>query len=222
MADYFLLPDLKTKVHLYLFERLAATLRVVHMFRLSSSSADALYTYREDAILNGEFIFNDLLRAVKKIYKCPAARELQKLFAVFASGLRDHLPTHILWRLMKQTPEFQQDISTILISLHFPAVTGDSDVACPLDESYELAAGQLQSEGSSKGHAQPMCSGCDKHSPQPDATRSSQGAQWKCDMVLDPFSLGTRKWCSDCASWSIEDSLRLLVKTWPASTPDSD
>lgn len=41
-------------------------------------------------------------------------------------------------------------------------------------------------------------------------------------MTLDPFSMGTHKFCDDCAFLSIKGFLKLLMNQWPAGVPEDD
>lgn len=121
-ADFFLLPELKTDIQEYLLGRFAATLWLFHHYKISLVNCGTIS--RNNVHLEEHEFFNDLTSALAKIYENPNARELQKLFAVFACGLREHLPKETMWDLMSKTPAFRQDVSTVLIALHFPNATG--------------------------------------------------------------------------------------------------
>lgn len=219
-ADYFLLPGLKAVVQDYLLDRFAATLSFIHkstFFRCTHAAWKRNINFGdEDFESNLEIFLADLSRAIKEIYKCPAARELQKMFAVFACGLREHLTKHIMWELLEIIPEFQQDVSTALIALHFPQAT-DGCVAQSLESFYTRQTGRPSLRGRGKDCVQFRCSGCSESIPQSEPTKREL---W--DMTLDPFSPGSSKWCSDCAFSSIKDILKRIVSEWPDRARSSD
>lgn len=222
-ADYFLLPDLKAVLQDYLLNRLAATLFFIHKCRFSRSPHDPWHknmnVYDEDYEHDLEIFLDDLFGAVEEIYKCPAARELQKMFAVFACGLREHLPKHIMWKHMDRIPEFQQDVSTALIALHFPETT-DKCVAQRLEDFYPCPTGSPRLRRNlNEDCVHFRCSGCGKEISQSGPVIS--GIQvWV--ITLDPFSPGMRKWCSDCACSSIKSLLQTIISEWPAVARSSE
>ncbi|KAK2608056.1 hypothetical protein N8I77_006692 [Diaporthe amygdali] len=212
-ADFFLLPDLKADIQECLLDRFAATLAFFHDFSLSLIASKAAHHQLVDNKDVIDSLFTVFPKAVTKIYKRPGARELHKLFAVFACGLREHLPAHIMWNLMKAIPEFQQDVSTVLVALHFPQATnefvvGGLEELC-VSENWAIYHGQ-----SLHDRASYRCTGCGKLSSNMISKVK------KCYMTLDPFSLGTRKWCNDCACTSIKSLIKTVTGGWPAGAPD--
>lgn len=213
-ADFFMLLDLKTEIQEYLLERLAAILCCLHDFRLSLVSREAVHIQSKDEHELDDLIV-DIALAVETIYKSPGARQLHKLFAIFACGLREHWPAAVMRRLMKDVPQFQQDISTALIALHFPTIT-DEFVSGGLETLCVSEAWKAHSAWSSKDFISFRCSDCGRESPKA-TTRSSRCRAW--DMTLDPFSLGTRKWCNDCAFMSTKSLMKTMISGWPADVP---
>lgn len=217
-ADFFLVSDLKVEIQEYLVARFAGMLSCFHDFRLSLVDSEAVHTYHVDQD-NVDVFFVDLSEAVTKIYKSPGARQLHKMFAIFACGLREHWPAQIMRRLMKDIPQFREDISTALIAIHFPKITNDF-VSGGLDKLCVNEAWNAHSAWSTKDFISFRCSGCGKESPRAVVTRSSRSRGW--NMTLDPFSLGMRKWCDDCAFVSIKSLLKTMINGWPSGIPGSD
>lgn len=191
-ADYFLLHDLRTEIHDYLLDQIPATLAFLHSNKfLKSGSIQTRNQIRQQV---GVFV-GDLSRAVQTVSRFRNARTIQKLFAVFVCGLREHLPTTVLRDLMKIN-QFSVDISNTLIALHFTQAT-KGVVAKTLAESY-----------TSSKKAQCKCSAC--------GTQAAESLSQALTMVLDPFSSATRRWCANCAHTSIKSQLKTVMEnmTW--------
>ncbi|KAG6360902.1 hypothetical protein INS49_011970 [Diaporthe citri] len=207
-ADFFLLPDLKEAIQEYLISRLAAVLWFFHNFRFYLVTREALHNKsvdQKDALAN---FYVDFSQAVAEIYKSYGARQIHKLFAAFACGLREHMSEHVIWDLMKRVPEFQKDVSNALVTLHFPKagdelLSGGLKNLC-LSEAWK--ADSVWSTGDGSGF---RCSKCGEQSPEMGKATSSRGEVR--DMTLDPFPLGTRKWCNDCAFSSIKSLLEAMI-----------
>lgn len=217
MADFFLLPDLKAEIQEYLTERCAATLWWFHDFKLSQGAREAVHSQLVDDQVNLSNFIIDLSEAVTKIYKSPVARQLHKLFAIFACGLREHLPAQTMWRLMKENPQFQQDISTALIAIHFPKATNEF-VSGGLEKLGVSEAWNAHSAWTSKDSISFRCSECGKENIKVVMLKP-RGRGF--EMTLDPFSLGTRKWCNDCAFVSLKSLLKTMISGWPSGAANS-
>lgn len=204
-ADFFLLQDLKAAVYEYLIEWFAATLCYLHTFKLFGS-ADKLIHSKD--VLGKRSFFSEIPTAARKIYKYPASRDLPKLFAVFACGLREHLPQ--LRDLMASIPEFQRDVSTVLVALNFPwATRKPRRLAAELGVSYTSA--ERESERSIGTYTKFECCGCRKRKSMSQKLHTQGEPQRDWAVTLDPFSSGVRKWCSDCAFQSMKSRLRNLI-----------
>lgn len=220
-ADFFLLPDLKAEIQGYLLAKFASTLRYFHehglplTFGSSGFYVGTMYVREKDKL---DIFFADFSEAVAKVYTSPAARYLQKLFAVFACGLREELPEDIMWGLLDGIPEFQSDVSTVLIALHFPKATSHSVRNDLLDFGVSTAR-----EGYSAWPGEDClcyrCSECGKESPKPVLRGPYKRIYWY--MTLDPFSSGTRKWCTDCAFQSMQSLLKNVISEWPVGAANS-
>ncbi|KAL1855276.1 hypothetical protein Daus18300_011182 [Diaporthe australafricana] len=221
-ADFFLLPDLKADIHEYLLNRFSATLHFFHDFSLSLATPGGIWSNNVHHELKDDLrgFFVDFSRALVKIYKIPRARETQKLFAIFACGLRENLPAQTMWSLMETVPKFQKDVSVVLIALHFPNATNSDFVSYGLKALYVDSASDSCSTWSDEGSGSFQCAGCDTTKSSGVLTRSGQGAIWA--MTLDPFSMGTRKWCDECAFGSIKFRLQILIKRWPRGLEPSN
>lgn len=121
-----------------------------------------------------------------------------------------------MWHLMKTIPQFQQDISTALIAMNFPKATKEV-VSGGLEKLCVSEAWNSHSVWASKDTISYRCSECGKETPRVGASGSRDSG---FDMTLDPFSLGTRKWCNDCAFVSIKSLLKTMISGWPADAPD--
>lgn len=157
--------------------------------------------------------FIDFPSAVEKAYECPAARELQKLFAISACGLREHLPESIRQELNKKIPSFHQDVSFVLTILHFPQAANEPKVAAMLGDPYVFVPGRTHSLWPSKRSDYLRCSGCGEEGPANCGPPDDPYEGW--DMTLDPFSFGTRKWCTSCDMEQMELRLRDILIAWP-------
>lgn len=221
-ADFFLLPDLKAEIQGYLLAKFAFTLRYFHEHGLPLSFGSigfhvgTMYVREKDKL---DIFFVDFSEAVTKAYTCPDARYLQKLFAVFACGLRDQLPEDIMWGLLDGIPEFQSDVSTVLIALHFPNATSLT-VRNGLTHFGASTAREGYTAWPGEDCLCYRCSECGKESPKPGATRRSRTTEWWY-MTLDPFSWGTRKWCTGCAFQSMQSLLKNVISEWPAGASNS-
>lgn len=189
-ADYFLLSSLKTEVYVYLLDRIATILFGFHEANICESNIK-LRPYTEDSVT---IFIADSFKAIKTAYICPAARNIQKLFAIFACGLREYIPGPTLWDLMK-IAGFQKDVSTALIAINFTQAT-KARVVKPLTSSCDSATNTYQ------------CAQC--------GTDISRDICRKFIVVLDPFSQGRQKWCEGCEFNSIKASLKTLISEWPA------
>lgn len=112
---------------------------------------------------------------------------------------------------MERIPEFQQDVSTVLIALHFPKATGGY-IAKTLEMPYTCPPERPNLRSLGRDCVRFRCTGCGE---QPAC-----GELW--DITLDPFSLGMTKWCSDCAFSSIKAHLKRIASGWPVRAPGSD
>lgn len=163
-------------------------------------------------MLDPKAFFIDFHSAVEKAYECPAARELQKLFAISACGFREHLPEHIRQDLSERIPAFHQDVCYVLTILHFPQATDQPKVAAVLEDPYVFVPGRAHSLWPNKRSDDFRCSGCGEESLEVIGG-GPPCAGW--DMILDPFSYGTRKWCSDCEFEHMGLRLRNILNAWP-------
>lgn len=202
LADSLGLPELKIEIQKYLLARLSATLCFLHAFCLYTH--DGSPALRKDTREQGDMtrLLEDFSRAVTRAYKDTAApsRPLQRLLAIFACGLQEHLPADTMWDLMRRAPKFQQDVSVVLISLHFSG---------PTNHAHALAE-----QGT--GCLSFRCAGCDKTCGGGDGDGDGEEA----NLTLDPFSRATRKWCDDCAFWSMNSILKAMMRGWPAEGPE--
>lgn len=216
-ADFFLLPDLKTVIQNYLILRLAAVLRFFHHFRLSVFNREAVYI--NDVKNQGylDTFVPDLSQAVTKIYTTPGARGLQKLFTLFACAMREYLPAHVMTDLLERIPDFQQDLSTALIALHFSKTNELLDAG--LKSPYVLEAWKPHPVWENGHYASFRCSTCGLESSRVYGNTYPTGASW--DMTIDPFPMGNRKWCDKCATQSINSLLETMINEWPDGVPVS-
>lgn len=215
-AEFFLLADLKAAIQTYLISRFASVLSFFNNFRVSLVTHQAVHNKEVDKQDYLNSFFADFSEAVTIIYKSPCARELHRLFAASTCGIREHLPAQVMWDLMKRVPEFQQDVSTALIAIHFPKVT-DKPVSGGAQSFFVSEVMKAQKAWSTDPSIIFKCSECGKQCPKAGKATSSGGEGY--DVVLDPFPLGTRKWCSDCYAPSIRSLLRALIRDWPADAP---
>lgn len=197
----------------YLLERCAAILWWFHDFRLSQKVREAVHNQRVDDQDSLDIFFIDLSEAVEKIYKSPLARQIHKLFAIFACGLREHWPATSMWRLMKAIPQFQRDVSTALIVMHFPKATNEF-VSGGLEKLCVSEAWNAHSVWAAKEFISYRCSECGKETPKVVVSGSRDRG---FEMTLDPFSLGTRKWCDECAFVSLKSLMKTMISGWPSA-----
>lgn len=209
LADFFGLPELKMEIQNYLLTRLSATLCFLHAFCLYTHDGSPALRKDDREQSNMNIFLDDFSRAVTRIYKHPASRPLQKMLAIFTCGLQEHLPADIMWNLMRSVPKFQQDVSVVLISLHFPGPTNQR-LAGGLAQL--CVAHALAEQGT--GCLTFRCAGCKK-------TCGGDGdSGGEVNLTLDPFSRATRKWCDDCAFWSMNSILKTMMRGWPAEGSD--
>lgn len=219
-ADFFLLPDLKAVIHNYLILRLAAVLRFFHHFRFSLDSACSREAFYIKDVKNQGYLDTfvpDLSQAITKIYTTPSARELQKLFALFACGMREYLPAHVMAELLEKIPDFQQDLSTALIAFHFSKT--NELVNDGLKSPYVLEAWKSQPSWVNGHYASFRCSTCGLQSPGVRESTYPTSEMW--DITIDPFPMGKRKWCDKCATQSINSLLETMINEWPDGAPVS-
>lgn len=216
-ADFFLLPDLKAVIENYLLLRLAAVLRFFHHFRFYLDGREAVYIGSVNNQGYLDTFVPDLSQAITKIYTTPGARALQKLFALFACGMREYLPADVMADLLKRVPDFQQDVSTALMALHFSKTS--ELVNAGLKSPYVLEAWKAQPVWEHHYGATFKCSTCGSESPKVFTTTHPSAGSW--EMTIDPFPMGKRKWCDTCATQSIKSLLEVLIKDWPDGVPVS-
>lgn len=202
MADFFLLPNLKRVVFDYIFDRLVVTLCFLHAFEASIRES----SFKDYHHLEGLRV--DLPSAVEKVYECPAARELQKLFAIFACGLREHLPDGTRQDLNKRSPAFHQDVSFVLTILHFPQATNEPMVTAALEGLYVRLPERGNTPWSNGTSTCPIC-------PIPVAQGGGNIVCATWGTVLDPFSSGTKGWNPVCAFQGMKLRLQGILKAWP-------
>ncbi|KAL2286135.1 hypothetical protein FJTKL_07349 [Diaporthe vaccinii] len=208
LADSLGLSELKAEIQNYLLVRLSATLCFIHAFRLYTHEGSP--ALRRDAGEQDDLsrFLDDFSKGVIKVYKNPASRPLQKMLAVFACGLQERLPADVMWDLMRSNPKFQQDVSVVLISLHFPGPTNQrltSGLA-------QLCVAHARAEQDTDWRTF-RCSGCNKK-------YGSDRDGGEASLTLDPFSRATRKWCDDCAFWSMNSIMKTMIRSWPVEDSD--
>lgn len=213
-----MLPDLEAAIQKYLSARFTCTLAFFNNFRFSLVTHKAVHNREVDNQDYLDRFWADFSQAVRIVYKSPRARELHKLFTAFACGMHEHLPAHVMWDLINSVPDFQQDVSTALIAILFPKAT-DKPVSGGLKTFISEVMKAQQSESTDPGVIF-KCSECGKQCPKVGRARSSRGVGY--DLVLDPFPLGMRKWCSDCCTSPIGSLLETMVSEWPADAPGLD
>lgn len=203
LADLMGLSELKMEIHNYLLARLSATLCFIHAFCLYTHEGSPTLRRDTGAQDNMGRLFDELSKAVTRAYNNPAARALQKMLAVFACGLQEHLPADVMWGLMRGSPKFQQDVSIVLISLHFHGPTNQR-LASRLAQ-FCFAHGLAEQ---STGCLTYRCTGCNK-------TYGTDKDDGEANLTLDPFSRANRKWCDDCAFWSMNSTMKAMIRGWP-------
>lgn len=145
-ADYFLLSSLKTEVYGYLLDRIIAVLARLHILTIRQTSSELISSNKRAVTI----FITDFSKAVEKAYLCPTARDIHKLFANPACGLREHIPGPTLWDLMKTTG-FQKDVYTALIALNFTQAT-KGRVVKPLAPSCDPTTNRYQCAQCGTGH----------------------------------------------------------------------
>lgn len=199
------LSELKMEVENYLLARLSATLCFIHAFCLYTHEGSPALRRDTGEQDNMSKFLDDFSKGVTRAYKDTAPRPLQKMLAVFACGLQEHLPADVMWGLMRSSPRFQRDVSVVLISLHFPGPTNQRLAGGGLAQLCVAHAAAEQGTGFRTFR----CAGCNK------TYGSSDGDGGEANLTLDPFSRATRKWCDDCAFWSMNSVVKAVIRGWP-------
>lgn len=208
IADLLELSELKMEIQDYLLARLAATLCFIHAFCLyTHEGSPGLRRDTSEQDNMGRFL-DDFSRGVARVYKDPAPRELQKMLAVFACGLQERLPADVMWDLMRSNPKFQQDVSVVLISLHFPGPTNQR-LAGGLAQ---LCVAHARAEQDTDCRTF-RCTRCNK-------TYGSDRDGGEANLTLDPFSRATHKWCDDCAFGSMNSIMKTIIRGWPVENSE--
>ncbi|KAK7745815.1 hypothetical protein SLS53_002532 [Cytospora paraplurivora] len=201
LAHTFQLPNLESAMEQELRERVAQCIEFLYWVKIKPG-----INFEPRPIANKPEDVTTILKgfqsAVRKVHEQPMLRRLHKIMAIFAYLLRDFLPADVLQPLMAEIPAFQQDLSTILLTKHFP------------DLSKSLLTRSAWGDYI-RGHYVNGKNQCCKallskclHPTDPDEEVV------EVEVVLDPSTGGTTVWCLDCSTEVVTDMVDQMLNCW--------
>lgn len=139
----------------------------------------------------------DLDSAIRVAYASPAARLLQRNLCAFSMTLRGKLPKEVLVDLTTDLPDFNNDLTTSLLGLHFGHTDQDAGEPDPTSRR-GLNAQHLPMAGNWCA----WCGTCNLYNGGP--------------IMVDPITEGKARWCSECRSQALLHQVSVLVHQLPA------